>query len=183
MTLRLVEPPRSGPNPNYSDADVYWAMYLMSAGGSVSRSALSQALGIGEGTAKNILGALRNANLTMTFHTGTKLNRLGMDLIAAIPFVPVDLDIPLSLPGAFRQLVAVSSASVDPLSSKDADGCAVAVREGTGVRSRGMPESAAEEALAAASDAMGSADILVIGFGDTLPEARNRAVRFALSIL
>lgn len=187
MTLRLMGRPKAGPMPNYSDAEIYWTMYLMSEGHSVSRSALSESLGVGEGTTKNILKTLRDANLTMTFHTGTQLNSIGKDVFNTIPLRPVDIDLPQSMPGRFHQSVIVSGASGEAIKETvcgETSDCFILASDMSLMLS---PYDGGERQIdgirSAAGDLVGKDDHLVIGCGDTPQDARSKAIKTSLNLI
>ena len=57
--MKIIDAPQYGPMFRFTDASVYWALYLLSDGRRVGRKRLSDMIGIGEGSMRRILNELK----------------------------------------------------------------------------------------------------------------------------
>ena len=194
--LKLIKESRTGPKPNFSDADVYWAMYLMFQGQCLYRKTLVQELEVGEGSVRTILNSLREAGMVDTYQNGSVLTRAGSAFMNALPIEPVDIDLPRLTGGPVTQAVHVRGAADrirDGWDQRDlgviagGNGCTTVVyRDGRLL----LPpewdldtENPDEASLIRGSLDLRDGDVLVVGSGDTVPVARRAAITVALSIV
>ena len=68
-----------GPTPSFSLPDLLRALELI-ADKSIGRNRLAQALGVGEGTVRTLIGRLRNADLITASKTGCSLTKKGIKI-------------------------------------------------------------------------------------------------------
>ena len=91
----------------FTDANVYYALYLLSDGSRMGRKALAEACGVGEGSMRRILEKFREWNFIEIKQTGISITKAGLAFLDQIPIRLVDVDISGSVMGAFQQGVVV----------------------------------------------------------------------------
>ena len=194
--LRLIRTSKMGPKPNFSDAEVYWAMYLMSRGKRICRKDLAEQLGVGEGTVRTIISILHEADVIDTYQTGNVLSSTGRALMSALPMEPVDVNVPNLSVGPVRQALHVRGAAGniwDGWVQRDTgikvggNGCTTLVdTDGHLIMppswdlDTGNPDEAT--AIRKVLD-LREGDVLVIGSGNNVIDARRVAITVALSIV
>ncbi len=92
--LRLKEKTRIGSEARYSDADIYWALVLLSRGKRMGRRELSDEMGIGEGSIRSVMSILKESRLVEVYQTGAVITELGTALLERIPVIPVSVMVP-----------------------------------------------------------------------------------------
>lgn len=95
----------------FTDANVYYALYLLSDGSRMGRKALAEACGVGEGSMRRILEKFREWNFVDIKQTGISISKAGLAFLEQIPIRLVDIDIPNSTMGAYQQGVVVYGVS------------------------------------------------------------------------
>ena len=194
--MKLVDFPRTGPRPNYCDADVYWTLWTLKDMGRMGRSELSVKLGMGEGSTRSVIKKLREANLVSLYQTGTRINECGLAFLKALPLTPVDVDVRDIVQDEYYQAVVVKGvADKVMIGAEQRD---VAIRAGgtgciTIVYSKeglmippdwNLDERSKVTAVRIrALHIMEENDVLVIGSAKNPHEARNAAVTVALELL
>lgn len=105
--MKIMDIPTFGPMFRFSDANVYYALYLLSDGTRMGRKALAEASGVGEGSMRRILEKFREWNFVDIKQTGISITKAGLAFLDQIPIRLVDVDIAGSVMGAYQQGVIV----------------------------------------------------------------------------
>ena len=193
--LKLVEFSGMGPKPNFTDAEVFWAMHFMQAR-RICRKDLSVLLGIGEGTVRTIINILRDSGMLVVSRHGNVLNAVGRSFMDAIPIRVTDLQVPSIAVGPRIQTLIVHGAGDSFVNGSEQRNTAI-TSGGSGctlIRCTDghlfMPPDwdldVREPALAAemrAGPELREGDAVVIGSGETDQAARKAAATVALSLL
>ena len=67
--MRIIDTPQYGPMFRFTDANVYWALYILSDGKRMGRKRLADEIGVGEGSMRRILETLRQWEMiTINFY-------------------------------------------------------------------------------------------------------------------
>ncbi len=194
--LRLKEKTRIGSEARYSDADIYWALVLLSRGKRMGRRELSDEMGIGEGSIRSVMSILKESRLVEVYQTGAVITELGTALLERIPVIPVSVMVPGSVVGDCHWSVVVKGASEKIRVGREqrdagiragALGCTTIVyRKGElmippdWVLDDKSPESAAE---IRAIPFMEEDDAIIIGSAESVRDAVNAAVNAAFELL
>ena len=91
-----MEVPQFGPMFRFSDANIYWALYLLSDGKRMGRKRLAELIGIGEGSMRRIIDTLKDWEFIEVKQTGISITKLGMTFLNEIPIRVVSVP-PLGL--------------------------------------------------------------------------------------
>ena len=106
--MKIMEVPQFGPMFRFSDADIYWALHILSDGRRMGRKKLSDAIGIGEGSMRRIIETLREWEFIEIRQTGISITKNGLAFLRQIPIEIVDVPaIPGSVVGEHWQGVLV----------------------------------------------------------------------------
>ena len=105
--MRIIDTPQYGPMFRFTDANVYWALYVLSDGKRMGRKRLSEEIGVGEGSMRRILETLRQWEMINIKQTGITITRSGLGFLAEIPIKVVDLDLKDAIVGTYGQAVVV----------------------------------------------------------------------------
>ena len=105
--MRIIDTPQYGPMFRFTDANVYWALYVLSDGKRMGRKRLADEIGVGEGSMRRILETLRQWEMITIKQTGITITRSGLGLLAEIPIKVVDLDLKDAIVGTYGQAVVV----------------------------------------------------------------------------
>ena len=105
--MKIMEVPQFGPMFRFSDANIYWALHLLSDGRRVGRKKLSDMVGIGEGSMRRIIDTLKEWNFITVKQTGITITKGGQVFLAQIPIRVVEVDIGESTVGDYSQSVLV----------------------------------------------------------------------------
>ena len=105
--MRIIDTPQYGPMFRFTDANVYWALYILSDGKRMGRKRLAEEIGVGEGSMRRILETLRQWEMINIKQTGITITRSGMGFLAEIPIKVVDLDLKDAIVGTYGQAVVV----------------------------------------------------------------------------
>ena len=108
--MRIIDTPQYGPMFRFTDANVYWALYVLSDGKRMGRKRLSEEIGVGEGSMRRILETLRQWEMINIKQTGITITRSGLGFLSEIPIRVVDIDLKDSVVGDFNQAVIVYGA-------------------------------------------------------------------------
>ena len=105
--MRIIDTPQYGPMFRFTDANVYWALYVLSDGKRMGRKKLADEIGVGEGSMRRILETLRQWEMITIKQTGITITRSGLGFLAEIPIKVVDLDLKDAIVGTYGQAVVV----------------------------------------------------------------------------
>lgn len=106
--MKIMEIPQFGPMYRFSDADVYWALYLLSDGKKLGRKKLSDSVGIGEGSMRRIIDTLKEWGFIDVKQTGISITSAGLGFLNQIPMRVVNIPVmPDSIVGDAYQAVLV----------------------------------------------------------------------------
>lgn len=180
----------------FTDADVYWSLYVIQTEDRISRSELSYRVCVGEGSVRKILSYLKEWDLIIIKQAGISISEEGKDFMESIPMRPIDLDLPKYVRGEkYQGMRVLGSASVITNGTRQRDvgirasavGCTTfVIKDGHVVMSPDWdldekdPE-AAETIRKAASPSEG--DVILMGSGDDWASAMRAAVRASLDML
>ena len=105
--MRIIDTPQYGPMFRFTDANVYWALYILSDGKRMGRKRLSEEIGVGEGSMRRILETLRQWEMITIKQTGITITRSGLGFLSEIPVKVVDIDLGDGIVGTCSQGVVV----------------------------------------------------------------------------
>ena len=109
--MKIVEAPQYGPMFRFTDASVYWALYVLSDGKRVGRKRLSEMIGVGEGSMRRILNTLKERNMVLIKQTGITITKAGLDFLEQTPIRVIDLNPGSLVIGECTQAVLVQGAA------------------------------------------------------------------------
>ncbi len=194
--MKLVDFPKTGPRPNYCDADIYWALRILSERGRTGRAELSDTLEMGEGSIRSIIKKLRETKLISLFQTGMYISGAGTDFLNALPIIPIDIKAEEIVQSEFSQAVIVKNVGNRiTIGSEQRD---AAIRAGgtaciTIVCSDGKlmmpPDWNLDEKTPTVAQEIRSLDIIeendviIIGNAKNIHDARNASVTAALELI
>lgn len=194
--LKLKEKTMIGSEARYSDADIYWALVLLSRGKRMGRRDLADEMGIGEGSIRSVMNILKDSRLVEVYQTGAIITELGNALLKRIPVIPASVVVPGSVVGDCHWSVVVKGVSYKIRVGREqrdagiragALGCTTIVyRKGElmippdWVLDDKAPESASE---IRAMPFMDEDDVMIIGSADNIRGAVNAAVNAAFELL
>ena len=138
--MKIMDVPAFGPMFRFTDANVYYALYILSDGKRVGRKKLAEEAGVGEGSMRRILDKFREWNFVQIKQTGISITKAGLVFLDQIPVRLIDVDLQGSVVGDFTQGVIVYGASskiVNGMQQRDAgikagaEGCTtIVIRDG-----------------------------------------------------
>lgn len=138
--MKIMDIPAFGPMFRFTDANVYYSLYLLADGKRLGRKRLSELVGVGEGSMRRILEKFRDWNFVQIKQTGISITKAGLTFLDQIPIRLIDVDLGESIVGAESQGViayGVASRIVNGMQQRDAgikagaDGCTtIVVRDG-----------------------------------------------------
>jgi len=109
--MKIMEVPQFGPMFRFSDANIYWALYILSDGKRVGRKKLADLVGIGEGSMRRIVDTLKDWGFIIVKQTGITITKTGQTFLHQIPMRIVDVELGGSTIGDFTQGVVVLGVS------------------------------------------------------------------------
>lgn len=109
--MKIIDEPKYGPMFRFSDANVYWTLHLLSSGKRTGRKRLSDMVGIGEGSMRRIIDALREMELISIKQTGVAITEKGIGFLENIPIRVIELDVGDSVAGEETQSLLVLGVS------------------------------------------------------------------------
>jgi len=109
--MKIMDVPQFGPMFRFSDANIYWALHLLSDGRRVGRKKLSEMVGIGEGSMRRIIDTLKDWNFITVKQTGITITRAGQTFLTQIPIRVVDVELGESTVGDYSQSILVLGVS------------------------------------------------------------------------
>ena len=138
--MKIMDIPAFGPMFRFTDANVYYALYVPSDGKRIGRKKLAEEAGVGEGSMRRILDKFREWNFVQIKQTGISITKAGLVFLDQIPVRLIDVDLQGSVVGDFTQGVIVYGASskiVNGMQQRDAgikagaEGCTtIVIRDG-----------------------------------------------------
>lgn len=105
--MKIIESPQYGPMFRFTDANVYWALHMLSSGKRVGRKRLAEEIGVGEGSMRRILETLRDWDMIQIRQSGISITRSGLGFLAEIPIKVIDVDFGDSIVGEYSQPILV----------------------------------------------------------------------------
>ena len=105
--MKIIDEPQFGPMFRFNDANVYWALHLLSDGRRMGRKRLAEEVGVGEGRMRRIIDTLKEWEFILIKQTGITITKAGQSFLNQIPIRPVDLNLKDSVMGEFQQAVLV----------------------------------------------------------------------------
>lgn len=105
--MRIIDAPQYGPMFRFTDANVYWALYILRDGKRMGRKRLAEEIGVGEGSMRRILETLREWEMVSIKQTGITITRSGLGFLAELPLMVINVDLGDSVVGSFNQAVVV----------------------------------------------------------------------------
>lgn len=194
--MKIIDEPQFGPMFRFNDANVYWALYLLSDGRRMGRKRLAEEVGIGEGSMRRIIDTLKDWEFIQIKQTGITITKAGLAFLSNLPITPLDLTFEGSVLGANQQAILVrgcSSKVVNGMEQRDAgikvgaDGCStLVIRNGILMMPPdwSIDENNPELATKIRKEiGMTDADAIIIGGGSTKAIAVEAAVSAALWLL
>ena len=106
--MKIIDIPQFGPMFRFSDANIYWALHLLSDGRRIGRKKLAEMVGIGEGSMRRIIDTLKDWNYVNVKQTGITITRAGQTFLNSIPIRVVEVELKESTVGEFSQSILVT---------------------------------------------------------------------------
>ncbi len=138
--MKIMDIPAFGPMFRFTDANVYYSLYLLSDGKRLGRKKLAELVGVGEGSMRRILEKFRDWNFVSIKQTGISITKAGLVFLDQLPIRLIDVNLGQSVMGDFSQGVivyGVSSKIVNGMQQRDAgikagaEGCTtIVIRDG-----------------------------------------------------
>ena len=101
--MKIIESPQYGPMFRFTDANVYWALHILSSGKRMGRKRLADEIGVGEGSMRRILETLREWEMIQIKQSGITITRSGLGFLSEIPLKVIDVDLGDSIVGDYSQ--------------------------------------------------------------------------------
>lgn len=105
--MKIIESPQYGPMFRFTDANVYWALHILSSGKRMGRKRLADEIGVGEGSMRRILETLREWEMIQIKQSGITITRSGLGFLSEIPLKVIDVNLGDSIVGDYSQSVLV----------------------------------------------------------------------------
>lgn len=105
--MKIIESPQYRPMFRFTDANVYWALHILSSGKRMGRKRLADEIGVGEGSMRRILETLREWEMIQIKQSGITITRSGLGFLSEIPLKVIDVDLGDSIVGDYSQSVLV----------------------------------------------------------------------------
>ena len=138
--MKIMDIPAFGPMFRFSDANVYYSLYLLADGKRLGRKKLAELVGVGEGSMRRILEKFRDWNFVNIKQTGISITKAGLNFLDQLPIRLIEVNLGDSVKGDFSQGVivyGVSSKIVNGMQQRDAgikagaEGCTtIVIRDG-----------------------------------------------------
>ena len=138
--MKIMDIPAFGPMFRFTDANVYYSLYLLADGKRLGRKKLAELVGVGEGSMRRILEKFRDWNFVSIKQTGISITKAGLNFLDQLPIRLIDVNLGDSVKGDFSQGVivyGVSSKIVNGMQQRDAgikagaEGCTtIVIRDG-----------------------------------------------------
>ena len=101
--MKIIESPQYGPMFRFTDANVYWALHILSSGKRMGRKRLADEIGVGEGSMRRILETLREWEMIQIKQSGITITRSGLGFLSEIPLKVIDVGLGDSIVGDYSQ--------------------------------------------------------------------------------
>ena len=75
--MKIIDEPQYGPMFRFNDANVYWALYVLSDGKRMGRKRLAEEVGVGEGSMRRIIDTLKEWGFILIKQTGITITKAG----------------------------------------------------------------------------------------------------------
>ena len=191
--MKIIDEPQFGPMFRFNDANVYWALHILSDGRRMGRKRLADEVGVGEGSMRRIIDTLKEWDFINIKQTGITITKAGLSFLEQIPIKPVDIFVEGSVAGACQQGVLVLGGAdkvVNGMEQRDAgikvgaDGCTtIVIRDGVLMipPDWNMDEKTPELAYKIRKEiGLTQSDALIIGGGENQSVATEAALTAAL---
>ena len=109
--MKIIDAPQYGPMFRFTDASVYWSLYVLSDGKRMGRKRLADEAGVGEGSMRRILNTLKDNNFVDIKQTGITITKAGLAYLSELPIRVIDVDASKIVLGDYSQAVMVRGAS------------------------------------------------------------------------
>ena len=194
--MKIMDIPAFGPMFRFTDANVYYALYVLSDGKRIGRKKLAEEAGVGEGSMRRILDKFREWNFVQIKQTGISITKAGLVFLDQIPVRLIDVDLQGSVVGDFTQGVIVYGASskiVNGMQQRDAgikagaEGCTtIVIRDGKLMipPDWNMDEQTPELAYKTRKDTGITADdVIIVGGGSSKTAAVEAVLNAAFELV
>ncbi len=194
--MKIIDEPQFGPMFRFNDANVYWALHVLSSGRRIGRKRLAEEVGVGEGSMRRIIETLKLWEFIDVKQTGITITKAGLNFLTQVPIRPVDVFIEGSVVGSYQQgVVVLGGADMvnNGMEQRDAsikvggEGCTtLVIRDGALMipPDWNLDEKMPEVAYKIRKDTgLTQDDALIIGGGDTRESAVEAAVSAAFSMI
>ncbi len=195
--MKIMEVPQFGPMFRFSDANIYWALHLLSDGRRMGRKNLADLIGIGEGSMRRIIDTLKEWDFILVKQTGISITKSGLAFLNQIPIKVVNVPaLPGSVVGDCWQgilVLGVSDKIHNGMQQRDAGikvggyGCTtIIIRDGNlmippdWIFDERDPELAY---LIRKETGITQSDVLIIGAGDSQSIAVEAALNAAFELI
>ena len=193
--MKIIDEPQFGPMFRFNDANVYWALHVLSSGRRVGRKKLAEEIGVGEGSMRRIIDTLKDWDFILIKQTGITITKSGQAFLDQMPIKVLDIQLEGSVVGRYQQAILVLGCAdkvVNGMEQRDAgikvgaDGCTtLVIRDGKLMvpPDWNMDEEDPEMAYKIRKESgMTQSDALIIGGADTKAAAIEAAVSAALQL-
>ena len=193
--MKIIDEPQYGPMFRFNDANVYWALYVLSDGKRMGRKRLAEEVGVGEGSMRRIIDTLKEWGFILIKQTGITITKAGQAFLNQLPIRPVSVNLGEAVVGEYQQAVLVLGAAnkvVNGMEQRDMGikvggaGCTtIVIRDGNLMipPDWNLDEKDPEMAYSIRKDTgITQSDALIIGGGDTKTSAVEAAVSAALNM-
>ena len=109
--MKIIDVPQFGPMFRFSDANIYWALHLLSDGRRLGRKKLAETVGVGEGSMRKIIETLKKWNYIAVKQTGITITKSGQAFLNQIPIRVVNVELGDSTVGLYSQSILVMGVS------------------------------------------------------------------------
>lgn len=193
--MKIIDEPQFGPMFRFNDANVYWALHVLSDGKRIGRKRLAEEIGVGEGSLRRIIDTLKEWEFIQIKQTGITITRAGLSFLEQLPMRVVDIDAGDAVVGQYQQAILVFGCAdkvVNGMEQRDAgikvgaEGCTtLVIRDGKLMvpPDWNMDEEKPELAYKIRKESgITQSDALIIGGADTKAAAVEAAVSAALQM-
>lgn len=193
--MKIIDEPQYGPMFRFNDANVYWALYVLSDGKRMGRKRLAEEVGVGEGSMRRIIDTLKEWGFILIKQTGITITKAGQAFLNQLPIRPVSVNLGEAVVGEYQQAVlvlGVANKVVNGMEQRDMGikvggaGCTtIVIRDGNLMvpPDWNIDEKDPELAYKIRKDSgITQSDALVVGGADSRTSAVEAAVTAALSM-
>ncbi len=194
--MKIMVAPQFGPMFRFNDANIYWALHILSDGRRMGRKKLADSTGIGEGSMRRIIDTLKEWNFILVKQTGITITKEGINFLNQIPVRIHDVNLGDSVVGDYTQGVLVlgmASKIGDGMKQRDAgikvgaSGCTtVLIRDGVLMipPDWNLDENSPEMAYKIRTETnITPNDVLIVGSGETHMSAVEAALNAAFELI